>query len=644
MKYKYMVADNILQLEKLAKLIRYYILTSTTEAGSGHPSSSLSAVELMATLMFGGFFHADLKNPAYENNDRLIFSKGHAAPLLYALYAAAGVVEEKELLTLRKFGSRLEGHPTFAFPYTEVPTGSLGQGLSVGVGMALNAKLEKLSYRTYVLLGDSEMSEGSQWEALQIAAHYQLDNLVGILDVNRLGQRGETMYGHDLEAYARKVRAFGWEIVVLEDGHDLAAIDTAFKRLDLQGKPFMIIAKTMKGKGISFIENADGWHGRPLKKDELEKALVELGEVDRSVRGEIATPPPIPANGRSAALHVPPSGGQAPALQNWRSDEVLQYPPNKPVSTRRAYGNALARLGAAISNVVVLDAEVSNSTYSELFKKAYPARFFEMFVAEQNMVGAALGFSRREKIPFVSTFAAFMTRAFDQIRMAQYADGNIKFCGSHAGVSIGEDGASQMGLEDIAIFRTLLGSVVLYPSDAISTERLVEEMAKHHGIAYIRTTRMDTPILYGPDEKFPIGGSKTIRESANDVVTIVGAGVTLHEALAAYEELKKEGIAVRVIDLYSIKPLDTATLQKAARETRAIITVEDHFAEGGIGEAVASGLAESNRKVGQALGWTPVPLHILAVRKMPKSGKPTELLDYEEISRSAIIRKVKEIL
>ncbi len=620
-------------LKKIAKLIRYCILTSTTAAGSGHPSSSLSAVELVTTLMFGGFFHADLKKPQYENNDRLIFSKGHAAPLLYALYAASGAIDEKELLTLRKFGSRLEGHPTLKFPYTEVSTGSLGQGLSIGVGMALNAKLDKLSYRTFVLLGDSEMSEGSVWEAMACAAHYKLNNLVGILDANRLGQRGETMYGHHTEVYEAKVKAFGWKPIVI-DGHDFNAIYQALSTAQPAAEPLMIIAKTIKGKGVSFMEDKDGWHGKPLKREELEKALAELGEVDMSVRGAIALPSTNRHSERSEESHTLPSTGDE--ISRLRSASLeMTYAANKPVATRRAYGNALARLGATISNLVVLDAEVSNSTYSELFKQKYPERFFEMFVAEQNMVGTALGFSRRGKIPFVSTFAAFLSRAFDQIRMTQYSGGNIKFCGSHAGVSIGEDGASQMGLEDIAMFRTLLDSVVLYPADAISTERLVEETTTHQGVCYIRTTRMETPILYGPDEQFPIGGSKTLRESANDAVTVVSAGVTLHEALAAYEELKKEGIAIRVIDLYSVKPLDIVTLQKAARETRAIITVEDHFAEGGIGEAVAGALSQVSGVRCQV--WQ------LAVRKMPQSGKPEELLDYEEISRGAIIKKVKEL-
>ena len=622
---------DIEHLAKLAKLIRYYILTSTTAAGSGHPSSSLSATDLMTTLMFSEFFRADLKNPELANNDRLIFSKGHAAPLLYALYAAAGMVEEKELLMLRKFGSRLEGHPTLAFPYTEVATGSLGQGLSVGVGMALNARLDKLDYRTFVLLGDSEMTEGSQWEAIQLAAHYKLNNLIGVLDVNRLGQRGETMYGHDAEAYARRITAFGWETVVVADGHAFPQIVDAYTRaLNIKDKPVMIIARTLKGKGVSVMENKDGWHGRPLKREELEKALAELGEVDKGVRGEVAEPSPIPhpnplskGEGDFADFFSTRGRGQG--------EGQLSYSTDNTISTRRAYGNALVRLGARIPNMVVLDAETGNSTYAELFKQKYPERFFEMFVAEQNMVGAALGFSRRAKIPFVSTFAAFFSRAHDQIRMAQYSDGNIKFVGSHAGVSIGEDGASQMGLEDMAMFRAILGSAVLYPADAVAMERLVEEAAAHNGLVYIRTTRMDMPILYRADEQFSIGGSKTLHSSAEDVVTIVGAGVTLYEALAAYAELKKQGIAVRVIDLYSIKPVDAVTLVRAAQETQAIITVEDHFAEGGIGEAVASALVD-----------TGAHLQMLAVRKMPKSGKPVELLDYAEISCGAIIKKVRE--
>ena len=604
-------------LESLAKLIRYFSLTSTTEAGSGHPTSSLSAADLMSCLLFGGIFRFDIDNPGHPNNDRLIFSKGHASPLFYAQWAAAGVIPEDELMSLRKFGSRLEGHPTRAFNFVEAATGSLGQGLSVGVGIALNAKyVDKLPYNTYVLIGDSEMAEGSQWEAMQIAAHYNLDNLTGILDVNRLGQRGETMYGHDLSAYEKRISAFGWETIVI-NGHSIEEIMSAFRKaLDCRDKPVMIIAKTMKGRGVSLIEDKNGWHGKALKTEDLEKALEELRPVDRAIRGDILKPDDVKPQKKSPLNISPPD-----------------YDPDKPVATRKAYGNALKRIFPAYPEIVVLDAEVSNSTYSEIFKDEYPDRFFEMFIAEQNMVGTALGFSTREKIPFVSTFAAFFTRAYDQIRMGQYSEGNIKFCGSHAGVSIGEDGASQMGLEDLAMFRAILGSVVLYPSDAVSTEKLIEEMAGHKGISYIRTTRSATPILYAKDEKFAIGGSRVLRSSDNDTVTVIAAGITLHEALKAYDELKQDDIFIRVIDLYSIKPVDEDTLKRAARSSRAFITVEDHFPEGGIGEAVRSAVTDEH-----------IVVHSLAVRKMPRSGKPDELLDYEEISNKAIISKIRSLI
>jgi transketolase len=603
-------------LEKIAKLIRYFILVSTTEAGSGHPTSSLSATDLMAGLMFGGFFRYDTHQPDHPNNDRLIFSKGHASPLFYALWAAAGEVSERELMTLRKFGSPLEGHPTTAFRYTEASTGSLGQGLAIGLGMALNAKyIDKLPYRTYVLLGDSEMAEGSQYEALEIASFYALDNLMGILDVNRLGQRGETMYGHNLSVYEKRIASFGWETFVI-DGHSLPEILLAYEKAVLvRNKPVMIIARTVKGKGVSFIEDKNGWHGKVLKKEELARALEELGTVDTAIRGTIPKPDDL-----------------RPAEKISQKALDIAYGNDKPVATRRAYGNALVRIFPRFPDMVVLDGEVSNSTFAEIFKEAHPDRFFEMYIAEQNMVGIALGFSRRGKVPFVSTFAAFLTRAFDQIRMSRYSDANIKFCGSHAGVSIGEDGSSQMGLEDIAMFRTLLNSAVLYPSDAVSTERLVEAAAQYKGIVYVRTTRKDTPIIYDKNEEFHIGGSKILRKSDKDAVAVIGAGITLHEALGAYAELKNEGIFIRVIDLYSIKPLDEATLYEAARDTKSILTVEDHFAEGGIGEAVRSLLAHK-----------PVPVHSLSVGKVPKSGKPDELLEYEDISKNAIKKKVKEI-
>ena len=610
--------DKLAKLTKLAALIRYYILAATTEAGSGHPTSSLSATELMTGLLFGGFFRYDVDHPEHPNNDRLIFSKGHASPLFYALWAAAGKLSEEELIkTYRKFGSPLEGHPTVSFPYTEAATGSLGQGLSIGLGMALNAKyLDKLPYLTYVLLGDSEMAEGSPWEAIQLAAHYRLDNLIGILDVNRLGQRGETMYGHDLKAYRQRLNAFGWETLLI-DGHSFEGILPAYQQAaGGRGKPVMIVARTIKGKGVSFLEDKNGWHGKALTREELARALPELGAIDKSVRGKIPRP-----------------HDQRPLEPQPQNAKPVSYPLDKPVATRTAFGNALARIYPEFPRIVSLDAEVSNSTMAEIFQAAYPERFFEVYIAEQNMVGIGLGLARRGKIPFLSTFAAFFSRAFDQIRMSQYSDPNLKFVGSHAGVSIGEDGPSQMGLEDLAMFRALWGSVVLYPGDAVSTEKLVEAAARHQGLVYLRTTRMKTPILYGPEDEFGIGGSKVLHRSDKDVATVIGAGVTLHEALAAWEALQKEGIFIRVIDLYSIKPLDLATLQAAARETRALITVEDHYPEGGLGEAVLSALASS-----------PTPIHSLAVRLKPKSGQPEELLDYEDISARAIIRKVKELL
>ena len=603
------------KLEKLSKLIRYFILISTTKAGSGHPSSSLSAVELMSTLLFGGFFRFRINDVKYVNNDRLIFSKGHASPLMYSLWAAAGALSEEEILTLREFGSRLEGHPTPNFPYAEASTGSLGQGLPIGLGMALNAKyIDKLPYYTYVLLGDSEMTEGSQWEAIQIAVHYKLDNLIGVLDVNRLGQRGETMYGWDIKAYRDRISSFGWETITIE-GHNIKEIGDAYKyALTVKGRPTMIIAKTIKGKGVSQLENRNGWHGKAISKDQLDAVLNELGNIDKNTRGDIMEPEQIniPEEKIKEYDRIPMAGSK--------------------IATRKAYGNALVNIFSKYPRIVVLDAEVSNSTFSEIFEGQFPQRFFEMYVAEQNMIGTAIGLSLRGKIPFVSTFAAFLTRAFDQIRMSQYSASNIKFIGSHSGVSIGEDGPSQMGLEDIAMFRTLMDSVVLYPSDGISTEKLVEKAAGHFGNVYIRTTRMETPVIYNNEDIFKIGGSKTIKQSQDDVVTVCAAGITLHEALKAYEELKKENIMIRVIDVYSIKPIDQDSIIKAQKETRAILTVEDHYAEGGLGEAIKSAASEKS------------PVYILAVRKMPRSGKPDELLDYEEISSKAIINKVKEII
>jgi transketolase len=612
--------NDIKKIERLSRLIRYYILVSTTSAGSGHPTSSLSAVELMSVLFFGGFFKFDQDKADYINNDRLIFSKGHASPLLYSLWAAAGAVEERELLTLRDFNSSLEGHPTPRFKYAEASTGSLGQGLSIGFGMALSAKyIDKLSYRTYVLLGDSEMAEGSQWEAIQLASYYKLGNLTAVLDVNRLGQRGETMLGRDSSGYEERIKAFGWKTIVI-NGHDINEVNNAYKEaVRTSDAPTMIIADTVKGKGVSFIEDIDGWHGKSLSEDERDKALKELGEIDKDIIGKFVSPANI-----EKEEHMSRSvGNKRPATNSYKIGDLE--------STREAYGKALVSIYEDFPNIVVLDAEVSNSTYAKIFADNNPERFFEMFIAEQNMVSAALGLSLRGKIPFISTFAAFFSRAFDQIRMSQYSNTNIKFSGSHSGVSIGPDGSSQMGLEDIAMFRTLMNCSVFYPCDAVSTRALVRLSASFKGNSYIRTTRMSTPVIYDGDEVFKSGGSKILREDSNDIITVCAAGITLHEALKAYDELVKENIYIKILDIYSIKPIDEKTIRAASTKSKALITVEDHFPEGGLGEAVCS------------IEGIDCPVHIMAVRKIPRSGSPEQLLDYESISKEAIIKKVREI-
>lgn len=608
------------ELQRLATLVRYYCLVSSSRAGSGHPTSSLSAADLLVGLMFGGFFRYNGAQPNFPNNDRLIFSKGHASPLFYALWTTAGRITEEELMTYRVFGSRLEGHPTVRFPYVDAATGSLGQGLGIGVGMALNAKyLDKLPYKTYVLLGDSEMSEGSQWEAMQIAAYYRLDNLVGIIDVNRLGQRGETMYGWDLEAYKSRIAPFGWKTITI-DGHDFNQILPAYEMVKTSDTPVMIIAKTIKGKGVPFLENENGWHGKAIKQDRLDEALSALGLVDIHARGELAAPEDMQPQRRPEERINPP-----------------HYDVEKPIATRKAYGNALARIYPRFPDIVALDGEVSNSTYAEIFQDAFPDRFFEMFIAEQNMATVALGLQSRGRIPFVSTFSAFFSRAWDQIRMSQYSDANIKFIGSHAGVAIGEDGPSQMGLSDIAMFRNVIGSTVLYPADAYSAEKLVEQAASHDGIVYIRTNRNNSPVIYSADDEFPVGGNKVIRRGEGDRAAVIAAGMTLFEALKAHDELQKQGIGVRIIDLYCIKPIDGDLLRQALDGIEKVITVEDHHAEGGIGEAVRTALAEGAAKSGTVV-------HSLAVGKIPRSGKPSELFEFEEISAQAIVTKVKESL
>ncbi len=608
------------QQEALQKLLRVWILEMTTAAGSGHPTSSLSAVEIMSVLLFWrgkhgeAFFHFDVDNPESSVNDRLIFSKGHASPLYYALWAVAGVIAPEDLLTLRQFDSVLEGHPTRRFALTEVPTGSLGQGLSSGVGEALALRAQHSDARVFVLLGDSEMAEGQVWEAMEIAAQYKLDRLVAIVDVNRLGQRGRTMLGYDTKAYVQRAEAFGWRAIVV-NGHDVDALMRAYvQACNADGVPTMIIAKTQKGRGVSFLADKEGWHGKVLNREELIRALAEIGTVDRAVRGTLAR--------RSVERH------NNDVLTDDTVDggvDVPLYGDREIVAPRSAYGDALAMLAVADRRVIALDAETSNSTKAARVKVQTPAQFYEMFIAEQNMASVAVGMARRGLRPFVSTFAAFLTRAADQIRMAQYAGVDVTFVGSHCGVSIGADGVSQMGLEDMALFSALRESVVFYPSDAVSAGMMTVLARAMGGISYLRITREALPVLYGADETFNVGGSKTLRTSHEDVVTVCAAGITVHEALRAADTLVADGIHVRVIDCYSVRPLDEETVRAAARATKCIIVVEDHYESGGLGAAVQRVLSDID-----------VTLHHLCVRNMPRSGTPSELLAHEAIDADAI--------
>ncbi|MFQ5663476.1 MAG: transketolase [Terriglobia bacterium] len=599
--------EKIELLRAKATRLRIHSLRATTAAGSGHPTSCLSAADLVSVL----FFHVmryDPKNPRHPGNDRFVLSKGHAAPVLYAAWAEAGLMPVEKLMTLRQFGSELEGHPTPNFPGALVSTGALGQGLSVGAGMAFAAKRAGAAYRTYVLLGDGETAEGSVWEAAAFAGHYKLSNLVAIVDVNRLGQSEPTMLQHNTTTYARRFAAFGWQAFEI-DGHRyeqiLPAFDEAAKVTD---KPVAIIARTFKGKGVSFLENKEGWHGKAVKKDDLDKALAELPTPD--------------ASGRPRSVEIPrPAAAPAP-LPAPKKMAPPGYDRGQPVATREAYGTALKKLAEADPRIIALDGDVKNSTYAEVLARAHPERFIECYIAEQNMVGVAVGLGTAGRVPFASTFACFLTRAYDFIRMAAISRANLKLMGSHVGVSIGEDGASQMGLEDLAMMRAVAGSTVFYPSDAVAMERLVEQAAQLPGIVYLRGTRMKTPVIYPNHEEFPPGGAKVLRQSPNDAVSVVAAGVTLHEALKAYEELKKEGVHLRVIDLYSVKPVDGATLLAAARATgNTLLVVEDHYPEGGLGEAVASAVSEEGVRVVR-----------LAVRQLPTSGKPAELLAAAGIS------------
>jgi transketolase len=611
-----MIDTNIELLKGIANQLRIHSITSTTAAGSGHPTSCMSAADVVATLFFGHMRY-DPKNPHYHNNDRFILSKGHAAPVLYAAWAETGLFPTSELLKLRKFSSDFEGHPTPRLPFVDVATGSLGQGLSIGVGMALAARLDSLDYNTYVLLGDGEIAEGAVWEAASLAGIYKLKNLIAVVDANRLGQSQATAFGHDIGVYRKRFEAFGWRVEDV-DGHDIEEILEVLSGVGLNDQPLAIIARTYKGAGVSFVQDKDGWHGKPLNKDEAAKALAELQPSAKSGIGvSIPSPSLLPAPNNSAPAGYPP----------------LNYKPGDSVATREAYGNALARIGETDQRIVAMDGDTKNSTYSEKFMKKFPARFTECFIAEQCMVGVAVGFGVRGKVPFASTFAAFFTRTYDQIRVAGISQANLKLVGSHVGVSIGEDGPSQMGLEDLAMMRAITGGVVLYPSDAVSTERLVEQMAQTKGICYLRTTRPKTPVIYRNDEPFPIGGAKVLRQNAGDKVTVVAAGITLAEALKAADALKNEGIGITVIDAYSIKPLARDVIRAAAQKTNnLVVTVEDHYAEGGLGDTVAGELSADGIKV-----------HKLAVTALPRSGKAEELLAHFGIDAAAIVKKVKSL-
>jgi transketolase len=602
---------------ELGQQLRVDSVRSSSAAASGHPTSSMSAADLMAVLI-AKHLRYDFDTPKDPRNDHLIFSKGHASPLVYAIFKAVGAIGDEEMLTFRKFGSRLEGHPTPILPWVDVATGSLGQGLPIGVGVALAGKrLDRLPYRIWVLCGDSEMAEGSMWEAFEHAAHEKLDNLTAIIDVNRLGQTGETMHGWDLASYSNRARAFGWKAIEI-DGHDVQAIDRAYtEAASTSGQPTVIVAKTIKGKGYSGVENKNGQHGKPV--DDADAAIKELGGI-RNIRVQVRKP----------------EGAGSPHTFESGKLELPRYETGGEIPTRKAYGDAITAVGKGRGDVVALDGEVSNSTYAEIFKNALPERYFEMYIAEQQMVAAAVGLQVRGWKPYASTFAAFLTRAYDFVRMAAISRANIRLSGSHAGVSIGEDGPSQMALEDLASLRAVHGSTVLYPCDANQTAKLVAAMADREGISYIRTTRGKTPVIYGPDEQFEIGGSRVVRSSDDDQVALIGAGITLHEAIKAADELARDGIKARVIDLYSLKPVDVATLREAARVTGGrLLTVEDHWPEGGIGDTVLDALADSEQ---------PPRVVKLAVREMPASGKPEELLDAAGITAPHIVESARRLV
>ena len=609
------MVDSLERLEQLSALTRYWSLYATTQAGSGHPSSSLSAAELGVGLFFGGEFHYDITDSKSPYNDRFILSKGHAAPLLYSLWLLAGVITPEEIQELRQFDSVLEGHPSKRFIFTDAATGSLGQGIGIGIGYALNAKkFDKTNAYTYVLLGDSELAEGSIWESVESAAYLGLNNLIALIDINRLGQRGETMQGYDINTYRQRFEAFGWNVITI-DGHNVSEVVSALADAKKLDKPTAILAKTIKGKGISLIQDKDNWHGKALSQEQFDTYIHELGSIDLSLRAEISSPEITELNS-----YIPPV---------FDVNSYPRYDLDTLASARKAFGDALNILTHNYSDIIVLDAEVSNSTFAN---HADPERFIEMFIAEQNMIEVAIGLSLSGKKPFASSFAGFLTRAYDQIRMAQYNAPNMVIVGTHAGVSIGADGPSQMALNDIAFFRGLFASIVLYPSDAVSALKLTEQAYLYQGLSYLRITRADIPVLYDVDETFVVGGSKILHQSEADEYTLIGAGITLYECLKAYDILQSRGVRVRVIDLYSIKPLDTATLHSAARETKGFIIVEDHHISGGIAEAIRSEIEDIL-----------IPIRSLSVQEIPRSGSPEELLAFEQINVDSIIGQVESL-